>query len=209
MRTLSYPMTLISLAPTKTTPTDDSQCVSLLEEPSLQHKVFLADSSRYAERLADYYSKNAALAPTCMVLPTSTADVALIASTIYENQCHFGIRSGGHSAHAGSNSVSEGVTIDFGRLPSLPNTKLKAPADVSSLWSYRVHEHHDIHARCRFRHHPYWLDLGPGLRDTRSFWGVCGWRPSVTRRRRRLHYWRGLFIPRQCRWLGLRYRPEL
>lgn len=209
MCTLSYPMTLISLAPIRTPLTDDSQCVSLLEEPSLQDKVFLADSSRYAERLADYYSKNAALAPTCMVLPTSTADVAQIAATIYENQCHFGIRSGGHSAHAGSNSVSEGVTIDFGRFSSSLDANLEAAADVPSLWSYRVHEHHDIHARRHFRHHPRWLDLGPGLRDARSLRSVRGWWTGVSRRRRRLHYWRWLFIPRQCCWLGVRYCLEL
>ncbi|KAJ1329644.1 prosolanapyrone-II oxidase [Microdochium nivale] len=89
-------------------------CVELLAESSLQGKVFLPESSTYDARLADYYSKNAALAPSCMVLPTSTANVATIAATIYKNQCQFGIRSGGHSAHANSNSVDKGVTIDFG-----------------------------------------------------------------------------------------------
>lgn len=53
-----------------------------------------------------------------MVLPTSTADVSRIAEIISKHQCPFGIRSGAHSAWKGSNGVEEGITVDFGGLPS-------------------------------------------------------------------------------------------
>lgn len=35
---------------------------------------------------------------------------------ITKNQCKFGIRGGGHGNFKLSNSVEEGVTIDFGKL---------------------------------------------------------------------------------------------
>ncbi|KAH7014373.1 uncharacterized protein B0I36DRAFT_369336 [Microdochium trichocladiopsis] len=117
---MAYLITLVaaisSLVPVATCKRDTKNecCAAFLADPSLRDKVFLPESSTYAERLADYYSKNAALSPSCMVLPLSTGDVSAIAATIYENGCQFGIRSGGHSAYAGANSVEGGVTVDFG-----------------------------------------------------------------------------------------------
>jgi FAD/FMN-containing dehydrogenase len=51
-----------------------------------------------------------------MVMPTSTEDVQKIAKVFSENECTFGMRSGAHSAWAGSNGVKEGVTVDFCKL---------------------------------------------------------------------------------------------
>lgn len=50
-----------------------------------------------------------------MALPMSTEDVSLIAQIISKHECPFGMRSGGHAAFMGANSVREGITIDFGR----------------------------------------------------------------------------------------------
>lgn len=48
-----------------------------------------------------------------MVLPESTQDVSLIASTLSSNGCPFGMRSGAHSAWQGANGIQDGVTVDF------------------------------------------------------------------------------------------------
>jgi FAD/FMN-containing dehydrogenase len=49
-------------------------------------------------------------------LPESTEDIRQVAKIISEHQCPFGIRSGGHAVYANSNSVEDGVTVDFGYL---------------------------------------------------------------------------------------------
>ncbi|KXJ85328.1 hypothetical protein Micbo1qcDRAFT_186683 [Microdochium bolleyi] len=90
------------------------QCTELASEPTLQGKVYMPDTAEYDTRLGEYYSANAALAPSCMVLPMTTEDVSLVAATIHKNKRQFGMRTGGHSAFPGSNSVEGGVTVDFG-----------------------------------------------------------------------------------------------
>jgi FAD/FMN-containing dehydrogenase len=50
-----------------------------------------------------------------MVLPSTADDASAIIQTITEYSCPFGIRGGGHSSFALSNSVDTGVTIDFGK----------------------------------------------------------------------------------------------
>lgn len=81
---------------------------------SLTGKVVYPDNNTYDDRLDSYWSKSAALAPWCMALPLTAEDVSSVVKTLKENQCPFGIRSGGHSQFAGSSSVDEGVTIDLG-----------------------------------------------------------------------------------------------
>ncbi|CAI6093671.1 hypothetical protein V2G26_017244 [Clonostachys chloroleuca] len=88
-------------------------CSSLAKIPSLKGKIYLPNTSAYDARLKTYYSANAALAPYCMVLPTSTEDVSAIAKVISTKECPFGIRSGAHSAFKGSNGVADGITVDF------------------------------------------------------------------------------------------------
>jgi FAD/FMN-containing dehydrogenase len=48
-----------------------------------------------------------------MLLPETTKDVSQFMDVISDNHCPFGIRSGGHSAFRGANSVDDGITIDF------------------------------------------------------------------------------------------------
>ncbi|KAL2285125.1 hypothetical protein FJTKL_08361 [Diaporthe vaccinii] len=64
-------------------------------------------------RLDSYYSANAALTPYCMLLPETTHDVSQFMHLVSSHHCPFGIRSGGHSAFQGANSVDDGITIDF------------------------------------------------------------------------------------------------
>ena len=48
-----------------------------------------------------------------MLLPQTTEDVSQFMHVVSSNRCPFGIRSGGHSAFRGANSVDDGITIDF------------------------------------------------------------------------------------------------
>lgn len=61
-----------------------------------------------------YWSVSAAVNPWCIAQPTEAEDVSTIIKTLVANSCPFGIRGGGHGAWNGSNSVIEGVTVDFG-----------------------------------------------------------------------------------------------
>jgi FAD/FMN-containing dehydrogenase len=103
--------------------------------------VFGPDDVTYTNRLATYYSANAALPPWCMVLPTSTEDVSEVAKVLHEFKCPFGMRSGAHSAFTGSNGVDDGITVDFSKsliLKSLQTIELR------SLMADRLYEHHHL-----------------------------------------------------------------
>lgn len=62
-----------------------------------------------------YWSVSAALDPWCVVQPSTADDVSAIIKSLVSNNCTFGVRGGGHGSFAGSNSVEDGVTIDFGK----------------------------------------------------------------------------------------------
>lgn len=96
------------------------QCDSLANEKSLKGKVWGPSDSRYDDRLAQYYSANAALAPWCMVVPENTKDVSKVMKVLSKHDCPFGMRSGAHAAFKGSNSIKDGVTIDLGSYPNFP-----------------------------------------------------------------------------------------
>ncbi|KAI0015535.1 FAD binding domain-containing protein [Xylariomycetidae sp. FL0641] len=95
---------------------DARQCCRALTQGSLRNSVYYPHTSNYNARLASYWSADAALAPWCMVLPSNTMEVSFIMKALTDNECPFGIRSGGHGAWAGVSSVSEGVTVDFGHM---------------------------------------------------------------------------------------------
>lgn len=98
--------------------------------------MYLPGTAKYTTRLGEYYSANAALAPSCMVLPTTTEEVSKIATLIHKTKCQFGMRAGGHSAFAGSNSVAAGVTVDFGYMNKTTYTAGEETAGVQagSTW---------------------------------------------------------------------------
>lgn len=50
-----------------------------------------------------------------MLLPETTHDVSQFMHLVSSSRCPFGIRSGGHSAFRGANSVDDGITIDFSK----------------------------------------------------------------------------------------------
>ncbi len=64
--------------------------------------------------LTSYYSaQEAALHPSCIVTPISTADVSRAVTTLTRSNCTFAIRSGGHSTWADDANIASGVTIDL------------------------------------------------------------------------------------------------
>ena len=89
------------------------QC-SLLAKSGLADKIIYPDQSLYDDRMESYWSVSAALDPYCIALPESTHDVSKIIKVISKHDCKFGITGGGHGAFNGSNSISNGVTVDFG-----------------------------------------------------------------------------------------------
>ncbi|KAK8064329.1 hypothetical protein PG994_006967 [Apiospora phragmitis] len=94
-----------------------SQCCNALsQEASLKDKVYYPDTADYQGRVESIWSVSAALAPWCFVLPQSAEDTAVIIQTLVRNDCSFGILGHGHGDFPASNSIKEGVTIDFGHM---------------------------------------------------------------------------------------------
>lgn len=81
--------------------------------------------------MASYWSASAALAPWCVAQPTVAEDVSTILKTLVANNCPFGVRGGGHGSFGGSNSVADGVTIDFGMLAPGQTTAKKQPGKLT------------------------------------------------------------------------------
>lgn len=90
------------------------QCSELQRISQLNGAVYMPGTIEYEERLDTYYSANAALHSSCMVMPRTTEDVSAIMKVITDNQCPFGMSSGKHSAYQNSNAVEDGITVDFG-----------------------------------------------------------------------------------------------
>lgn len=70
--------------------------------------------------------------PACVIIPESTEDVSAAIKIIAQNQCKFSVKSGGHNANPGANSINGGVSID---LSSLNSTSLSADRSFVSLGS--------------------------------------------------------------------------
>lgn len=68
--------------------------------------------------MSAYWSASAALDPWCVAMPTEAQDVSDILKVVVDHSCSFGVKGGGHGSWNGSNSVSTGVTIDFGTVPT-------------------------------------------------------------------------------------------
>ncbi|KAM0277694.1 hypothetical protein ACHAQH_005637 [Verticillium albo-atrum] len=102
-------------------------CAALKATSGLEGKVYLPKSEAYSDRLGTYWSVSAALSPWCMVQPSTAEDVSATIKTLVAGKCPFGIRGGGHGAHALSNGVQDGITIDFGNMNGTtwnPDTRL-------------------------------------------------------------------------------------
>jgi FAD/FMN-containing dehydrogenase len=81
------------------------------------------------------------LVPACRVEPTSATEVSTILSIVKSTQCHFAVKSGGHSVNAGASTCANGVTIDLRRLDEVTVSKDRKSVIVGAgnQWS-RVYE---------------------------------------------------------------------
>jgi FAD/FMN-containing dehydrogenase len=77
----------------------------------LPDQVFLGKSGAFS-----FWDAKQDLTPACRVEPASAQDVKTILDTVKETQCHFAIKSGGHSRFAGASNAEGGVTVDLVRL---------------------------------------------------------------------------------------------
>ncbi|TEA19689.1 Bifunctional solanapyrone synthase [Colletotrichum sidae] len=93
-----------------------SCCLNLSSIPVLEGKVYFPNTTEFVERMDSYWSISAALSPWCVAQPSDAEDVSAIIKALVANSCPFGVRGGGHGSFAGSNSVDDGVTIDFGNM---------------------------------------------------------------------------------------------
>lgn len=110
-------MTLTAKRTMATTGTN-AQADCLLQAGIEKTQVLLPASPRFAERQASYYSRGAqSLRPACIVQPRSAQDVSAAVRALVAAGVPFAVRSGGHTAWAGSNGIGGGgVTIDLGQM---------------------------------------------------------------------------------------------
>ncbi|KAJ2900398.1 FAD binding domain-containing protein [Zalerion maritima] len=99
------------------TPTAASCCTALVSSLG-GSQIFYPNSTSYTTHMSTYWSVSAALDPWCIALPFTSSDVSAIVSTLAANNCPFGVRGGGHGSFDGSNSVADGVTVDFSSMNS-------------------------------------------------------------------------------------------
>ncbi|KAF1816877.1 FAD-binding domain-containing protein [Eremomyces bilateralis CBS 781.70] len=85
----------------------------------LPQKVFLGHDGGFAM----WDAKQHELVPACRVVPTSAEDIVAIIEAAKSNQCHFAIKSGGHSRMAGASNAEGGITIDLEKLTSIELAK--------------------------------------------------------------------------------------
>jgi FAD/FMN-containing dehydrogenase len=85
----------------------------------------------YTNTTSDYWSKrNSLVWPSCIVLPTATADVSTAIKAIVAAGCKFAIKAAGHNPNAGFSSVHQGVLI------SLANLNAKSYDEANKLATY-------------------------------------------------------------------------
>lgn len=71
----------------------------------------------YTNITSDYWSnRNSLVWPSCIVLPTATADVSMAVKAIVAAGAKFAIKAAGHNPNAGFSSVHQGVLISLANL---------------------------------------------------------------------------------------------
>ncbi|KAI9810443.1 MAG: hypothetical protein M1826_003612 [Phylliscum demangeonii] len=115
------------------------RCCSALAS-ALPAKVFYAADGQYQRSIASYWALQEQLAPNCIVIPTSTNDVATAVTILADlnsyrlrtgpKACQFAIRGGGHTPWAGAANIQRGVTID---LTGMKSVTLSADRTVAAV----------------------------------------------------------------------------
>ncbi|KAL4988714.1 hypothetical protein BDW68DRAFT_176682 [Aspergillus falconensis] len=111
-------------------------------------KVSFPHTEPYTTSVHSYFSQqNAALRPLCVVSPADTGEVATAIASIAQtstllniadkSQCHFAVRSGGHtSLVGGASNIQNGITIDLSALNTirLRDDRTTLSVGVGATW---------------------------------------------------------------------------
>ena len=96
----------------------------------LHNKTSYPDTSSYNASLASYWAlQESEIHPSCIVSPTAAEDVSLAVfllvagNKVFPGQCQFAVRSGGHTAWAGSANIASGITIDMSNINEVTISK--------------------------------------------------------------------------------------
>lgn len=80
----------------------------------------LPGNATYATILGDYWSQQeSALQPSCILTPSTTAQIATALPILTQGQCPLAIKGQGHAPASGFANVQNGVTIDMSGLNSV------------------------------------------------------------------------------------------
>ncbi|KHN94103.1 FAD-binding, type 2 [Metarhizium album ARSEF 1941] len=96
------------------TDSPDPKCGSLAA--ALPGKVYNQHQSEYDRLVNARWSETAVLHPACVVVPEHSKDVSAALKALVRHGCKFAVKSGGHNANPGANSISKGVSVDLSRL---------------------------------------------------------------------------------------------
>ncbi|KAK7937730.1 uncharacterized protein PG986_014598 [Apiospora aurea] len=109
-----------------------------IRDAGLGDVLLLPEKPLYKMRIDTYWSLGARLKPWAIVQPRTTAEVAAAVKAIVAVPgVQFAIRSGGHMWWPGASNITDGVTIDLGRLRGTtydPATKL-ASVQPGAKWN--------------------------------------------------------------------------
>ncbi|KAK1757134.1 hypothetical protein QBC47DRAFT_459771 [Echria macrotheca] len=95
-----------------------STCACTTLSTALPGRVHFPNSTEYEISNQYWSNRQAEIHPTCFITPNSTTDVSVILKTLTRLSAPFTVKSGGHTAFAGSNLV-DGITIDLRLLTSI------------------------------------------------------------------------------------------
>jgi FAD/FMN-containing dehydrogenase len=99
-------------------------CAAIAE--AVPQTFYLRDEGDF--RLWD--EKQRELTPACRIEPATPADVSVIVKAAAADNCHFAVRSGGHSRIAGSSNAEGGITIDLRRFDQVEVSKDKKTVKI-------------------------------------------------------------------------------
>ncbi|KAK8123753.1 FAD-binding domain-containing protein, partial [Apiospora kogelbergensis] len=130
------PTSISAMADSSTTTRD--AVIASLEEAGLGATLILPTKPIYKMRIDSYWSLGARLQPWAIAQPRTTDEVSrTVKAIVAVPGAQFAIRSGGHMFWPGASNITEGVTIDLGRLKKTtydPATKL-ASVQPGARWN--------------------------------------------------------------------------
>jgi len=134
---LSLTWASLSIPKIMSTNTTDCAALSLI----LPGKVWFPGSAEYtAEKVSYFAAFENEISPTCFVQPSNVDEVVKVVDHLrcspLAGHTKVAIRSGGHTAWAGSANCPDGITIDLSKLKTVnidPKTKI-ASIGVGNQW---------------------------------------------------------------------------